>query len=120
MKLRIRNDSVRVRLTRPEAAQLGDGHGVVQDTTFLNGHTLRTALVPGEGPTMSARLEDNTLTISAPKAALAAWANSNDVTLHCEQQSPPTLLIEKDYACLVPREGGDDDDTFPHPRAKTP
>ena len=120
MKLRIRNDSVRVRLTQSEATQLGDGQAVHQDTPFLNGTTFRTALVPSDEVKLLATLDDNVLTIQAPKSALTAWANGDQVTLDCEQKTPPTLLIEKDYACLVPRDGGDDDDTFPHPRATTP
>jgi hypothetical protein len=27
------------------------------------------------------------------------------------------ILIEKDFSCLTPRPGGDDDDCFSHPKA---
>jgi hypothetical protein len=29
------------------------------------------------------------------------------------------ILVEKDFACLAPREGEDESDMFPHPKAAT-
>lgn len=117
MKLRIRGDSVRLRLTQPETEQLGNGEAVSQTTSFAGGGVLRTTLAPTGDNQMSARFDDGELNVSAPRTALRDWATSDQVTLNCDQHNPPQILVEKDFACLVPRAGGEDDNTFPHPKA---
>ncbi|MEO1575840.1 MAG: Hsp20/alpha crystallin family protein, partial [Pseudomonadota bacterium] len=98
MKLRIRGDSVRLRLTRPETEQLGNGEAVSQTTEFAGGGILRTTLAPTTDDRMSAQFDNNVLTVSAPRTALRDWATSNQVTLNCDQHNPPQILVEKDFA----------------------
>jgi hypothetical protein len=50
-----------------------------------------------------------------------AWASSEQVSITGEQQhnngDKLVILVEKDFACLAPREGEDESDMFPHPQA---
>ncbi len=53
-------------------------------------------------------------------------AGTDAVSLHAEQKvsgaADLSLLIENDFSCLEPghhRDGGDDQDTFPHPSAQS-
>ena len=49
------------------------------------------------------------------------WAESENVSIASEQLLDDggqlKILVEKDFACLAPREGEDESDMFPHPDA---
>ena len=48
------------------------------------------------------------------------WVDSDEVSISSEQQLDQggllKILVEKDFACLAPREGEDESDMFPHPQ----
>ena len=118
MKLRIRGDSIRLRLTQGEVARIEAGDAVSESTTLAAGIRFEYALESGATDAMTASLDDNRLVIRAPRAALAAWASGNEVAVDCPiDESSPSILVEKDFACLSPREGSDDDDAYPHPES---
>ena len=54
---------------------------------------------------------------------MLAWASSSQVSmsgsLQLDDGQTLELLVEKDFACLAPREGEDESDMFPHPSAET-
>ena len=66
---------------------------------------------------------DTTVTVRLPETAVRAWASSDQVSIEGELQHTNgdklTILVEKDFACLAPREGEDESDMFPHPAAGT-
>lgn len=66
-------------------------------------------------------LSENTVSIRLPEATVLAWANSEQVSISGEQQNKNGevlgILVEKDFACLAPREGEDESDMYPHPEA---
>ena len=66
-------------------------------------------------------LSDGKVTIRLPESAVLGWANSEQVSITGEQQHQNgdklDILVEKDFACLAPREGEDESDMFPHPEA---
>jgi len=122
MKLRIRDNSIRLRLSRSEVDRLRDDGIVKARTTFPGGREFRydvesspAAIRPG------AFLSDGRLTVSLPESAVTAWADSDQVSIHGEQQHEDgdmlDVLVEKDFACLAPREGEDESDMFPNPAA---
>lgn len=117
MKLRIRGDSLRLRLTRGEVRQLRETGSVVETIHFGAGelhYELRSADVPAP----IARFDGARIEVSLPRAQANAWADGDDVGIATEQALPHgrlSLLIEKDFRCLAPRDGEDDGDAFPHP-----
>jgi len=117
MKLRIKGNSLRLRVTQSETRQLATGSGVSEFITVAQTRWVY-CLASTDSPYLQARLADNQLTVLVPKETLTTWANSDQVTLDCPQRDPasePSILVEKDFACLTPRTGDDDADTFPHP-----
>lgn len=122
MKLRIRDNSVRLRLTRGEVDALRD-NGIVQARTAFPGG--REFLYEVESSPASvnpgAFLSDSKVTVRLPESAVLAWANSEQVSIVGDQQHKNgdklDILVEKDFACLAPREGEDESDMFPHPSA---
>jgi hypothetical protein len=121
MKLRIRGDSIRLRLTQTEVSTLAAGGTVEMATHFAPGQRLVCALTPSPAATMlSAILHGGRLQVLVPGDRVQAWARSNDVSMSAEQHAGPetklSILIEKDFQCLTHR-GEDDADAYPHPAA---
>ena len=122
MKLRIRDNSVRLRLTRVEVEQLRDDGIVTGRTAFPGGRDFRYEVESSPASVNpGAFLSDAKVTVRMPEAAVRAWANSEQVSMSGEQQHKNgeklLILVEKDFACLTPREGEDESDMFPHPAA---
>lgn len=68
-----------------------------------------------------AHMSNNVLTVRLPKETADRWAESDEVSIAAEQVlengAPLSILVEKDFACLAPREGEDESDMFEHPLA---
>lgn len=125
MKLRIRGQTIRLRLKRGEVAQIAAGESILEETHFP-GSVLTYRLEASSTDEISANFDNGSLVIKVPKSKVLVWANTDEVSLHEEQQLPGmgvlSLLIEKDFSCLEPghhRDCEDDEDTFPHPRAQS-
>lgn len=118
MKLRIRGNSLRLRLTQGDVARLGSEGEVSEAVEFGGGNQsfiYTLAATEGvEGPT--AAFANGNLTVSIPKKVADEWTSTDMVGIE-SAESVPSILIEKDFACLSTREGEDESDTFPNPEA---
>ena len=122
MKLRIRDNSVRLRLTQGEVDDLRDNGVVSARTAFPGGRDFRYEVESSPASVKpGAFLSDSKVTVRLPESAVRAWANSDQVSIAGEQQHKNgeklVILVEKDFQCLAPREGEDESDMFPHPQA---
>jgi hypothetical protein len=120
MKLRLRGDSVRLRLTQTEVAALAD-KGVVEEAVgFGGGHELTYAIIFG-GSTVGAKLSGSRIEISLPADVARAWASNDAVGLEGAQAAGDgrtlRILVEKDFACLTTRPNEDESDAFPNPKS---
>jgi hypothetical protein len=122
MKLRIRGNSIRLRLGESEVAQLAKTGRVSESTQFsgLPGNQLTYSVVTSaDEAEISARLMDNEITVIVPEVLGRGWASSTQVGLKHEQrindQASLSIVIEKDFRCLDPRPGEDQSDSFPNP-----
>ena len=113
MKLRIKGNSLRLRLTQGEVARLAQ-HGSVVEHMNLAGAALRYSIVAADVQGITADLDNNNLVVTLPADNVQSWAVSTEVSLQ-DTHGPLKILVEKDFACLVPREGEDDADAYPHP-----
>ena len=124
MKLRIRDNSVRVRLTRGEVDALRDKGVVSARTGFPGGHDFQYLVESSPASVnLSAFFSGNVVTVRLPETTVLAWANSEQVSIAGEQRLDDgeqlMILVEKDFACLAPREGEDESDMFAHPEAES-
>lgn len=121
MKVRLRNNSIRLRLTQGEVQVLADAGQVDNQTHFTAGQVLGVTLRASDTNQINADFDAAVVTIGVPRAALAKWCTGNEVSLTGRQtiddDTALSILVEKDFACLAPRSGDDDDDCFPHPQA---
>ncbi|MEL7024417.1 MAG: hypothetical protein AAGL69_11785 [Pseudomonadota bacterium] len=119
MKLRLLGNTIRLRLTRSEVARVAAGETVIETTRISANNKFEYALGPGAVDGVQVRLDEHRLTVLAPAEDLKQWGAGDRVALAEPQATEPRILVEKDFACLTPREGEDDVDTFEHPRAGT-
>ena len=120
MKLRIRDNSIRLRLTRIEVDTVSST-GIVKSRVSVPGgdgldYVLECSAI-AERP--SASFSGGALTVTLPESELMQWAKSEQVSIEADEDlghgDSLTILVEKDFACLAPRDGEDESDMFPHP-----
>ena len=124
MKIRIRDNSIRLRLTRGEVDVIHKNGIVIATTGFPGGRELRYALESSPASVAPAAFySENEIKVRLPETVVQAWATTEQVSIGGEQVLDDgeklTILVEKDFACLAPREGEDESDMFPHPEADT-
>jgi hypothetical protein len=121
VKLRIRGDSLRLRLTRTEVRSLRETGSVIE-TIHFGSSALAYELRSADVDAPVAEFDGGRVLVRLPRAQANAWADGDEVGITAEQaldDGALSLLIEKDFQCLAPREGEDDVDAFPHPGAES-
>lgn len=103
MKLRIKGNSIRIRLSKSEVATLSDGLPLREITNFGSAQ-LVYMVTPVGSEKMSASFENNTVTMVVPLNYLAGWPSNTVVgfeeTIEVGNDQPLRLLLEKDFKCL--------------------
>ena len=124
MKIRMRGNSLRLRLLRGEVGALARGGRVTETIAFGGGPGERLVCVLAADPAVpqtQARFTDGTIEVLVPVALALQWSQSEAVGIEHEQAIDAGrslhILIEKDFACLAPRTGEEDDGTFANPKA---
>jgi hypothetical protein len=124
MKLRILDDSLRLRLSQGELERLRTLGRVEASTHFGPGPEQRLVyalVIAPEAQRISATLTDRELVVHLPKVMAEPWLAGDEVGLRAEQSIAPdrtlALLIEKDFKCLVPRPGEESYDGLPNPKS---
>lgn len=121
MKLRLRDDSLRLRLNRNEVAGLNET-GLAES---------RTALSPGSALVYRVRLspratqpevffEQGVIAIDIPELAGRLWATSEEVGIYATTAWGLRIAIEKDFRCLdAGARDEDESNAYDHPGAAT-
>ena len=117
MKLRIRGNSIRLRLGRTEVVRMLTSGIVEESTTFdLAGHQqLKYALVSaGYSSAVSAAFEDGRVIVHVPRDLILAWGATDQIGISAAQTTSDggvlKILIEKDLECIdAPAEESQED-----------
>jgi hypothetical protein len=123
MKLRIKGNSLRLRVSRSEVARLLDGerleetiHFAPQDTAKLT-YALEQEL---SGVAVTVRYTNGDITVRIPAERVNRWCLTDQIgiieSISLGSTESLDLLIEKDFACLD-RSDQDNADTFANPAA---
>jgi hypothetical protein len=119
MKLRIRGNSLRIRLTQPEVRQLSGGTAVEDHCILSPVSRLSVTADPWHLDVFSVALADGKLTVHIPQGAITEWAESNQEGLYSSLDNgtsePLRIAIEKDYSCLSPHADESETEQFPNP-----
>ena len=113
MKLRIHDNTIRLRLNRSEVEQLKDT-GLVEDAVhFGAGSALSYSLESSAGSSApQALFRDGSLRVIVPEQLARRWASSEEVGMEAHD-AQPAILIEKDFQCAHREEH--DPEAFPNP-----
>lgn len=120
MKLRIRDNSIRLRLSQTEV-ETANSAGLVRGQVHFAGVNSFEYVLESSPATVKpeAHISNNVLTVRVPRMDIQHWAETEQVSIASEQNLDEggqlKILVEKDFACLAPREGEDESDMFPHP-----
>jgi hypothetical protein len=103
MKLRIKGNSVRLRVTKSEIDQFGNGESITETTNF--GSTKLTYILKqSNSEHINARFESDTIIVEMPKQLATQWTNSERVgyetNMPLNDGSSLFILLEKDFKCL--------------------
>ena len=121
MKLRLLDNSIRLRLSRNEVVA-ADEQGIVESQTrFPDGSVFTFALEAlTTSSDASASYASDRMVVRLPAPEISAWANDEAaVSLHGELELPLgghlKLLVEKDFRCVSPRDDEDQSNLFRNP-----
>jgi hypothetical protein len=119
MKIRIKGNSVRIRLIRSEVNELATGGQLAETTEFPSGN-FTYSLQAKEGIThLEADFSNGNMAIYIPASLPAPWAANEQVGfehhLDLGHNRSLYLLIEKDFKCLDAPPHEDQSDNFDNP-----
>jgi hypothetical protein len=115
MKLRLTPNHLRLRLSRSEVDQLGEGVRVEENLQFAPDRALWYSVEMVEETEPEAKLENNSIRVMLPSTEVKQWAETDQVGIELTQ-GPLHVVIEKDFKCLH-RDSPEDSDSFPNPLA---
>lgn len=123
MKLRFRENSIRLRLLQSEVKNLKESGSVSEKITFGNSQNLIYRLqISNQADAISADFESDEIVVRIPSETARDWIDTEKVGLEIEQETgngkPLKILIEKDFVCVERPADADNADAFPHPKMK--
>jgi hypothetical protein len=123
MKLRIKGNSLRLRVSRSELARFQAG-GRIEETIHFTAapeatltYALESAL---KSPPLTVRYGSGEVTVVLSKDRARIWGDQTEVGVYTTLEMGPAgsleVVVEKDFACLD-RSDEDNSDTFANPLA---
>ena len=121
MKLRIKGNSLRLRLTKKEV-QFFLEKGLVKETIKFGStafNQMHYSIQKTKKEIISATYNLNQIAIYIPEPMIIHWATSSEISIShtCKINERETLLllIEKDFKCLTIRTGEEETDMYENP-----
>ncbi|WP_158822700.1 hypothetical protein [Granulicella sp. S156] len=123
MKLRLKGNSIRLRVTRSELARLQAGERIQETIRFSvdpNARLVYVLEVGSHSQPVTTVFVDQQIVVSVSQDQLASWSGEHQVGIYASLPVDETTVlevsIEKDFACLDLSDE-DNADTFANPLA---
>lgn len=114
MKIRIKGNSIRLRLSKSEVSLLGDQKEIYDSCQF--GNTVFSYGVSiSEHGEFSAQLEGTKATVFLPEGEIANWDKNDKISITKTLPDGLIILVEKDFKCLINRAHEQEDDMYENP-----
>ena len=120
MKLRIKGNSIRLRLGRSEVGRLAT-EGILEEFTEFGPGSQRfgyTVHATFHEPSVNARFVNGRLVVRVPAIQLHQWAHGDQVGIYAMQPTDRgelAIVIEKDFVCIDGDSGESQEDAFANP-----
>ena len=114
MKIRIKPNGIRYRLTRSEVAYF-ETEGIVKEEVDFGDAKLIYVLQRKAQTKLSSTFRDNIITLFVPEELAVEWTSTDRVGLE-HNEGHLHLLLEKDFTCLE-NVAEDQSDNYPNPLA---
>lgn len=118
MKLRIKGNTLRLRLSRTEVENFGTD-GYFEETTLFGKNKLVYAIRRTDNKLIEASFDDHKITVYIPEKISTEWVNSNMVGFKNAATASDTglsILVEKDFKCIDTDETEDQSDNYDNPK----
>jgi len=121
MKLRLRKNSIRLRLLQSEIAKLKET-GAVSETIIFNESQKITYMlsVSEAAKQITARFENSAILVEIPRELSDEWTTTELIGLRnrlkAGDDATLEITLEKDFVCLERPSDADNADAFPHPK----
>jgi Family of unknown function (DUF7009) len=116
VKLRFRNNSLRLRVNRPEVENLAAGGSLEERVDFPGGGRLSYILESSPEAEPAASFRDSVIRVAAPDWEIKDWARGEAIGLYFQvaaNESALRVAIEKDLECIDEPLEERDPDAFP-------
>lgn len=119
MKLRIKGNSLRIRLSKTEVSLLSSGTTLEDSTSFGPSRFVYLVQPVEKGDTLSASYEEGVITLYVPQSLLQDWPHNQvvgfDARMPVSDSAELYLLLEKDFKCLDTEVAEDQSDFYENP-----
>jgi hypothetical protein len=118
MKLRLRGNSVRLRVNQREVAALAAGRALSEGVRFPAGNSFIYTLEPSSALAPQVSFRDGIICVRAPDSTLREWAANDSIGLYFDlpgNGSSLKVTIEKDLECV--NEPAEERDPYAYPRS---
>ena len=120
MKIRIKGNSIRIRLTQTEVKNFADNGYIEEATEFIDNKLFYALAASQQVTELSAQMVDNKITLLVPENISQNWTTTDLVGFENKfdigNDKKLFLLVEKDFVCLD-NTFEDQSDMFPNPNA---
>lgn len=118
MKIRIKGNSIRIRLSKSETTIFAT-KGYLEERTYFGNSNFIYAVKSTEENTISADFINGSITMNVPKHLIEEWTASNlvalDYNMPLGNEKNLYLLLEKDFKCIDAVITEDQSDYFENP-----
>ena len=119
MKLRIKGNSIRLRLLRSEVERFAADGTISEEVNFGANSLKYTVSKSPDVRSIVSLFDYNEIKVLIPSTDAQRWTGSNEVGFEIEQaiegKEPLSIVIEKDFVCIDRPDDPDREDAFPNP-----
>ena len=113
MKLRIKGNSLRIRLTKQEVGKIAESGYLEEQTLFAENKFIYALQRVDHGNELSATIETNKITMFIPNKLIKDWPVNKivgfDANMRVSESDTLYLLLEKDFVCSDETMEGEND-----------
>ena len=118
MKIKIKGNTVRLRLSKTEVAQVVEQKVISDRVGFPDGALIYT-LSQGKGDEVKASFRNNEIRVEAPALGIETWGTTEQVGFSAQLPLPDgqelSVLVEKDFQYNIERKEEDESDLYDNP-----